>query len=208
MFRLLEVHDVWKKYGKTWVLKGINLKINKNALVGIVGDNGSGKTTLLKIISGLIKPNKGRVKLFNSDIRENLNYKSMIGMLFHENTLYDELTVEENLNFYAKIYGLEKMSDIAAEIFKRMRLENYKDTKVKDLSHGMKRRVNLVRALINNPKIVLLDEPLSGLDEKSRKTVKKIMIELSNEKIIIFTSPTEVNIDCIKYKLINGVLVK
>ena len=208
MFRLLEVHDVWKKYGKTWVLKGVNLKINKNALVGIVGDNGSGKTTLLKIISGLIKPNKGRVKLFNSDIRENLNYKSMIGMLFHENTLYDELTVEENLNFYAKIYGLEKMSDIAAEIFKRMRLENYKDTKVKDLSHGMKRRVNLVRALINNPKIVLLDEPLSGLDEKSRKTVKKIMIELSNEKIIIFTSPTEVNIDCIKYKLINGVLVK
>jgi len=205
---LLEVHDVWKKYGKTWVLKGVNLKINKNALVGIVGDNGSGKTTLLKIISGLIKPNKGRVKLFNSDIRENLNYKSMIGMLFHENTLYDELTVEENLNFYAKIYGLEKMSDIAAEIFKRMRLENYKDTKVKDLSHGMKRRVNLVRALINNPKIVLLDEPLSGLDEKSRKTVKKIMIELSNEKIIIFTSPTEVNIDCIKYKLINGVLVK
>lgn len=205
---MLEVHDVWKKYGKTWVLKGVNLKINKNALVGIVGDNGSGKTTLLKIISGLIKPNKGRVKLFNSDIRENLNYKSMIGMLFHENTLYDELTVEENLNFYAKIYGLEKMSDIAAEIFKRMRLENYKDTKVKDLSHGMKRRVNLVRALINNPKIVLLDEPLSGLDEKSRKTVKKIMIELSNEKIIIFTSPTEVNIDCIKYKLINGVLVK
>jgi len=124
--------------------------------------------------------------------------------MFHENILYEELTVKENLDFYAKMFGC--MSDVAIDVFERLGLKKFMNERVGNLSYGWKKRLNFVRALINNPKIVLLDEPLSGLDESARVELSKILSELSNDKLVIFTSPSYPELECRVYTLENGIL--
>ena len=196
--------DVWKRYRGEWVLKGVNLKIEENSLIAIVGKNGSGKTTLLKLMCGLIKPTKGVVRILGENVKIDRSYKGKIGVLLHENVLYEELTVRENMEFYERMFG--GMSDLARDVFKRLGLEKFEGKKVKALSYGWKKRVNLVRALINDPKILLLDEPLSGLDEDARKEIIELMFELSKDKVIVFTTPSPLDIRCRILKLENGVL--
>ena len=201
---MIELIDVWKRFKKNWVLRDVNLKIEDCGLFAIVGDNGSGKTTLLKIMCGLIKPSKGVVKIFGKDVRKDRGYKSIVGVLLHENVLYEELTVEENLRFYANAYGC--YSELAKDAFKTLGLDGFRDTRVRDLSFGWKKRANLVRTLLNDPKIILLDEPLAGLDEKARQDVKNLLINLSKDRIVVFTSPTKPDVECMMFKLKNGVL--
>jgi len=197
---MIELFDVWKRF-RDWVLKGVNLRIERNGLFAIVGDNGSGKTTLLRIMCGLEKPNKGFVKILGRDLRD---CKRFLGVLLHENILYDELTVEENLNFYAKVYGC--YSEISKDVSRRLGLDGYMDFKVKDLSFGWKKRANLVRALLNDPKIILFDEPFSGLDESAREDVREIMFDLSRDRVVVFTTPIEPDLDCEIFRLENGVV--
>lgn len=201
---MIELIDVWKRFKKNWVLRGINLTIEERGLFAIVGDNGSGKTTLLKIMCGLVKPSRGVVRIFGKDLRRDKEYKRVLGVLFHESVLYEELTVEENLRFYAGVYGC--YSEMARYVFDTLGLKYFRDTKVKDLSFGWKKRANLVRALLNDPQILLLDEPLSGLDEKAQRNVIKLLLNLSKDRIIVFTSPTEPNLKCTVFKLREGVL--
>lgn len=201
---MIELINIWKRFGRDWVLKDVNLKVEKPNLIAIVGENGSGKSTLLKIICGLIKPSKGVVKIFGRDLKEDRDYKKFLGVLLHENVLYEELTVDENLKFYSNIYGI--YSDLAKKVYDVFGLERFGKVVVKDLSFGWKKRSNIVRALINDPKIVLFDEPFSGLDENGKEKLKDLMIELSKERIIIFTSPTEPDLDCKVLKIENGVL--
>ncbi|ADB57706.1 ABC transporter ATP-binding protein [Archaeoglobus profundus] len=201
---MIELEDVWKRFKKEWILKSVNLRLNGNGLFAILGENGSGKTTLLKIMCGLIKPNRGRVRILGIDLRKDKSYKRYIGVLLHENVLYEELTVEENLKFYAKAYGC--YSEIARNMSKRLGLDKYMSAKVKDLSFGWKKRANLVRALLNDPKVVLLDEPFSGLDESARIDVCEILKELSKDRIVIFTTPVSPEIDCKVFRLEKGVL--
>jgi ABC-type multidrug transport system ATPase subunit len=193
---ILEVSDVWKKFRKNWILKGVNLGIEHPSLLAIVGKNGSGKTTLLKIMCGLVRPTKGTVRVFGENL--NTGSYSKIGVLLHENVLYDELTVRENLEFYDRMFGF--MGDVAKDAFDRLGLDEFSDKRVKTLSYGWKKRLNFVRALINDPEILLLDEPLSGLD------VVEIMFELSKERVVIFTSPSELDF-CKTFKLVDGVLI-
>ena len=201
---MIELSDVWKRFGDEWVLRGVNLRIDRPDLIAVVGENGSGKTTLLKIICGIVKPSRGTVKLFGKDLRRDRSYKRKIGVLFHENVLYEELTVDENLNFYSKVYGI--YSDTAREVYERLELERFGDVRVKDLSFGWRKRANLVRALINDPKVVLLDEPLSGLDERSTELVRDLMLELSKDRIVLFTSPRDPEFECHTLRIEKGVL--
>lgn len=201
---MIELRDVWKRYDRRWVLKGVNLEIVDNGIFAIVGDNGSGKTTLLKIMCGLVKPSKGVVRIFGKDLREDRGYKKILGVLFHENVLYEELTVEENLMFYANVYGC--YSEIARHTFNKLGLNDFRDVEVKQLSFGWRKRANLVRTLLNDPKILLLDEPFSGLDKKAQRDVKDLLINLSKERLVVFTIPTEPDFECTVFKLENGVL--
>jgi len=203
---MIELVDVWKRFGRVWILRGVNMNVRRSTLIAIVGENGSGKTTLLKIICGLIKPTRGSVKILGRDIRKDSTYKYHVGILFHENVLYDELTVHENLIFYSRMYGFKDLNDLARNVFKRLNLERYRDVKVRDLSYGWRKRVNFVRALVNDPEIILLDEPLSGLDETARNTILDLLSDLSNERVVIMTSPTELDVECRTFHLMNGVL--
>ncbi len=200
---MIELEDVWKRFGERWILKGVNLKLDKG-IYAFVGDNGTGKTTLLKIIAGLIKPSKGVVRILGRDLRKFKDYKRFLGVLLHESVLYEELTVRENLMFYAKAYGV--FSDLAKDVFNEFGLERFENSKVKELSFGWKKRANLVRALINDPKIVLLDEPFAGLDNVARETVKELMLRLSRERVVVFTSPTPPNFRCKVFKIEDGVV--
>jgi ABC-type multidrug transport system ATPase subunit len=195
---LLKLEGVTKRFGGLVAVDHIDLEIDKGESIGIVGPNGSGKTTLLKIVAGLIKPSKGVVKILGNDLRKFKDYKRFLGVLLHENVLYEELTVGENLKFYAKAYGV--FSDLAKDVFEAFRLERFENSKVKELSFGWKKRVNLVRALINDPKIVLLDEPFAGLDDVAREIVKELMLRLSRDRVVVFTSPTPPNFQCKVFK--------
>ncbi len=202
---MIELIDVWKSFNNEWVLRGVNLEITNSGLFVIVGDNGSGKTTLIKLICGLLKPSKGVIKVFGVDTKKNLSYKSRIGVLLHENILYDELTVWENLEFYAKLYNRKDISDIAVEAFESLGLKRFKDIKVGELSYGWKKRANIVRALINDPEIVLFDEPFSGLDSNARAVIDDLLYKLSKSKTVLITSPVTPEIGVV-YKLYDGVL--
>ena len=189
---MIELEDVWKRYRDDWVLKEVTISFEENGLFAIFGDNGSGKTTLIKIMCGLTKPTRGKVRIFGKDIRLG-GYKKHLGVLLQENILYEELTVNENLRFYSKFYGF---SDLAKRVFKEFGLEKYRDTKVSELSYGWKKRANIVRALLGDPPILLFDEPFAGLDEKTRKIVGELLTEFSEDKIVIFTIPYKPRIDC------------
>jgi ABC-type multidrug transport system ATPase subunit len=208
---ILETLDVWKRYfiGK-WVLQGITFRLDKRGIVGIIGKNGAGKTTFIKIISGLVKPTKGKVFLEGEDIYGGTyEFKDKIGVLLHDNILYEELTVEENLEYYAKIYGLGGYDDsvAAAKAFETLGLDLYRDTKVGHLSFGWKKRANIIRALINDPRLIIMDEPVSGLDEVATNIVAELLVELSREKAIIFTISNQEDLDLLLDKGLNKAII-
>ncbi len=165
---IVQALDIWKKYRGKWILKGLSLEVVASSLIAVLGRNGVGKTTLVKILSGLVRPTKGKVLIFGQDAyREEGGYKASLGVLMHENVLYEELTVVENLEYYGRMYGIKNFleSSSAREAFDILGLENYRETKVGHLSYGWKKRANIVKALLNDPDLIIMDEPTSGLDE-------------------------------------------
>ncbi|HID71145.1 MAG TPA: heme ABC exporter ATP-binding protein CcmA [Thermoplasmata archaeon] len=183
-----------KKKGKRLVLNHISFKIKKGECAFLLGPNGSGKTTILRTAAGLLKPDKGKVFIggFNASEEENtLKIREMIGYLAHESMLYPELTVEENLLFSGMMYLLtedytKRKMDYLLET---LRLSHRKHDKVKSLSRGMKQKISIARVLLHEPEILLLDEPLTGLDKNSVKVFKSILLkEKRKGKTILLAS--------------------
>ncbi|MEE1073321.1 MAG: ABC transporter ATP-binding protein [Cellulosilyticum sp.] len=176
---MLEIQGIKKKYGRKEVLKNINLKIEKGQCVGIIGPNGSGKSTLLSIIVGVLKPSSGKIVM-----------QGDIGYVPQDNALMEELTVKYNLVFWCAAYG-KKVKEVLAEntYTKALGIEEMLGQKVKRLSGGMKKRVNIAIALINNPTYIILDEPCNALDIIYKNEVVDYLLELKKEgKTIIYTS--------------------
>ncbi len=177
--------NVWKKFTR-WVLKEFNLKVEEGEVVRLEGANGSGKTTVLKLASGLERPTRGRVFVLGKEPRKSLRH---IGYLMDRDILYPELTVIENLEFYAKIYGVKL--ERVKEVIEKIGLKEYENAKVEELSFGWRRRANFARAILHKPKVLLLDEPLIGLDQNAKKIVKESVKELVEEGTsVLYTSPT------------------
>ncbi len=181
------VEDVWKRYQREgrWVLSGVTLSASSEG-VFITGPNGSGKSTLLKIISGLIRPSKGRVLIYG---RPPAEARAELGIVLHHSLLYSDLTVEENLNYYAKLYGMEV--DLRRnELIERFGLRSFLSRKAGELSFGWRKRADITRALLHGPKVLLIDEPFTGLDEEAASTFKSILEELVGDGMtILATSP-------------------
>jgi heme exporter protein A len=163
----VEIIEVSKKYGYLWALKSLSLKINKDESVAILGPNGAGKTTLMKIVATHISPSAGTVKIFGKNAFKNGGeIRRQIGFATHESFLYDELTIEENLLFYAKLFSVNPESFHG--IIESLNLKRWYRVPAKRLSYGLKKRADIVRALIHNPDLILLDELFAGLDEETR----------------------------------------
>ena len=164
MSHVLEAHGVWKAYRpRDWVLRGIDLVIDSGEFVVIVGPNGSGKTTFLKIVSGLLRPSRGEVKVCGHK-PWSTEAKRCRGVVMHWSFLYDELTVAENLGFYASLSGAQGYNPRRDSLVATLGLDKRLRQLVAWLSFGWRKRTDLVRAMLGSPKLLVLDEPLTGLD--------------------------------------------
>ncbi len=168
--------NVGKRYGMMWAIEDLSLTIEEAELALIVGPNGAGKSTMLKVIAGVIEPTKGEISLFRESMRpSNAEARKWLGVLLHESFLYDELTVRENLEFFHSIYrGNQKMS--WWKIIDSLDIARVLGSKASELSYGWRRRVDIARALIHHPRIVLFDELFSGLDSSVCQLMTKEII--------------------------------
>lgn len=189
---MLEIRDLHKTYGKYHALNGLNMKIGTGALYGFVGPNGAGKTTTIKIIIGLLQADQGQVLIDGEEMLDQLQrLKGMIGYVPDFFGVYDNLTVGEYMEFFASCYhmnGLMARKRYTA-LLEQVGLEERMDSFVDGLSRGMKQRLSLARALIHDPEILVLDEPASGLDPRTRFEFKEILKELQGSgKTILISS--------------------
>ena len=163
----IEIKNLNKNYNNILAVKNINFKINKGSIVGLLGPNGCGKTTTIGMILGLIKPTSGTV-IINGQNIENENNRTTILEKVNFISPYVELpkklTVEENLKVYGKLYGVNNLKDKISDLMKQLNLLEFEKRKTGELSSGQKNRVSLAKALINDPEILLLDEPTASLD--------------------------------------------
>ncbi|OSB17795.1 glycosyl transferase family 2 [Clostridium sporogenes] len=185
------VSSVSKSFGKKLVLNNVNLSINKGQIYGLIGPSGSGKTTLVKIIVGMEAPDKGTIKMLNKNVPD-LELLQNIGYMAQSDALYTELTAQENLKFYASLFKLNKktMENRISYVINMVNLNNDLSKKVSTYSGGMKRRLSLAIALIQNPEILILDEPTVGIDPELRLNIWNELLRLKNEenKTIIVTT--------------------
>lgn len=167
-----------KTFGKTRVLKNIDLDLANGRFTVIFGHNGAGKTTLLKLIATLLEPSEGSVLIRGLDAAEEPEkVRREIGMISHESYLYGELTAYENLRFFGKMYGLEKgaLEARISSLLWEVGLEDRADERVSTFSRGMKQRLSIARALVHSPSVLLLDEPYTGLDPKAASVFENIL---------------------------------
>ena len=164
---IIEINNLSKKYKNILAVKNINFKIPKGKIIGLLGPNGCGKTTTIGMMLGLIKPTSGNI-LINGQNIENENVRTKVLEKVNFISPYVELpkklTIEENLKVYGKLYGVNNLQDKILNLMKELNLFEFKKRKTGELSSGQKNRVSLAKALINDPEILLLDEPTASLD--------------------------------------------
>lgn len=170
---------VSKRFGKKSALRNITLEFNRS--VAVLGYNGAGKSTLAKIIAGVLKPNSGKVTVFGREPSKCVETRRKIGIVTHNPMLYRELTVEENLRFFAKLYGIKNWN----WVIDALGLEEKLSSMVSELSRGYLQRVSIARAFMIKPKLLILDEPFSALDVEGREITWNL---LQNFDGIIFFS--------------------
>ncbi|WP_445474481.1 ABC transporter ATP-binding protein [Methanococcoides methylutens] len=178
---ILSLSNVSKSYGNVPVLKGIDLNIKKGEFVAILGSNGAGKTTLVKIMSTLSSPSAGVVEIGGHNVADDpASVRSMIGVISHETYLYNDLTAEENLRFFGKMYGIsaENLEGRIGELLEQVELSGRSDDRVATFSRGMKQRLSIARSLIHEPSILFLDEPYTGLDQHANRTFENVLQDL------------------------------
>ncbi len=177
------VNDVVKKFNNRIALNNINLKIKKGMVYSLLGPNGAGKTTLLNIIAGLLKPDHGRVLINETLEPHSIEAKKILSYCPQEPALYDKMTGLENIMFYARLYGLNDREAYrrAKELLELVGLWREANKLVGKYSGGMKKRLNIAISLINDPEILLLDEPTTGLDPIVRRTIWDLIEKLKIE---------------------------
>jgi heme exporter protein A len=167
----LSVVDVARHYGRRKALSQITFTCDAGEIVGLLGPNGAGKSTLLNIVATLLAPSRGAVEYGGVTTTDGAAVRSQIGMLGHDLFLYPELTARENLTFFGHLYGLRDVPGRVAAALDRANLSSRGDDYVSGFSRGMRQRVALERALLHDPKLILLDEPFTGLDQDSTRAL-------------------------------------
>ena len=175
--RAIDARGVGKRFGIRWVLRGVTLGVDRGEAVGLMGANGSGKSTLLRVLGTLLRPNAGSAMVNGLDVvRDASSVRAHIGYLAHTPGLYEDLTARENLQFAADMLGAPHSSvDISLE---RVGLGPMRNNRVRGFSAGMQRRLALARLIMREPKILLLDEPYSNLDEDGVELMNSVIAEV------------------------------
>ena len=180
---VIEINDLNKKYRNILAVKNINFKINKGTIVGLLGPNGSGKSTTIGMMLGLIKPSSGTVIINGQNIE---NYRTHLLEKMNFISPYVELpkklTVEENLEVYGRLYGVKNLKDKISDLMKKLNLTEFRKRKTGELSSGQKNRISLAKALVNDPEILLLDEPTASLDPDVGDYIRSYIEDYASNK--------------------------
>ena len=185
----IEIKNLTKKFKDKVAVNNINLEVKKGELFALLGTNGAGKTTTIKMISTLIMPTNGEIKVLGNDTKKDyMKIREILNVSPQETAIAPNLSVKENLEFMAGVYKIKDKDTKINELIKMFKLEEVLKQKAKTLSGGWQRKVSIAIALINNPKILFLDEPTLGLDVIARKELWKIMESLKGKVTIILTT--------------------
>jgi ABC-type multidrug transport system ATPase subunit len=185
---IVAIENLIKQFGRFAALRGITAEFAAGRLYAILGDNGAGKTTLLRTLAGLSRPTRGSVSLFGS--KEVRAVCGQIGYMAHPSLLYDEMSGMENLRYFARLYGIEdggiEDERRCADAIRAVKLDPALARPVGQYSQGMRQRMSLARALLNDPKILLLDEPFSNVDIHSAHEMVVLLVEMRNAGKTVF----------------------
>jgi ABC-type multidrug transport system ATPase subunit len=178
----IRLQSVSRVFGRTFALHRVSLELEPSSLTGLVGDNGAGKTTLLNILATLDKPSDGEVFFGrHSWATFAKRGRHKIGWVSHDSLIYGELTGRENLEFFATMYGLDDPKALAEHWLDRVGLTRAADKRTDAYSRGMKQRLTLARALLHEPAVLLLDEPMTGLDQDGRREMSALFRQLRHD---------------------------
>lgn len=187
--KIAEISSVSKSFGKVKALSDVSFYLLKSEIFCILGENGSGKSTLIKIMAGVIRPLKGRLTFFGKDPFKEKSVYSKIGFLFHEPLFYSELTLYENLYITSKLLGIKDSSEKIKRLAREFLIDHKLNERVKNLSRGELQKGGFVRAFLNNPELLVLDEPFTGIDERGKEIVIEKFLKLKEEKkTVVFST--------------------
>lgn len=186
---VIDVRDLHKRYGSRKVVDGLTLAVKEGEICGFLGANGSGKTTTIRMLCGLVRPDGGGGTCLGLDIlRDAPRIRLQIGYMTQRFSFYEDLTVRENLDFVAAVYGLEQRDDAVRAIIGRMGLADRVDQLAGELSGGWKQRLALAACVLHKPKLLLLDEPTAGVDAKARREFWDLIHDLAADGLTVLVS--------------------
>lgn len=186
---VIETKELCKRYGKNLVVDHVNLHVPEGSIYGFVGENGSGKTTIMRLLMGLANPTSGDYSLFDISSKDSQIYKirNQISAIVEAPSLVPTMTAKQNLEYACLYYGVKDFS-IIDKVLKQVGLGDTNKKKVKNFSLGMKQRLGIAVLLLNNPKLLLLDEPMNGLDPQGIAELRELIIQLNKEGITFLIS--------------------
>ena len=183
----IEIKNLTKNFGEKQALQGLNMTVPKGSIYGFIGENGSGKSTTEKIICGLIRPSGGTVKLYGKDYTD-VDVRAKIGVLIESPGCFPNMTVWNNLKLQADNLSIEKPDDEIRKILKLVRMEGAAGNKYKNCSLGMKQRIGIAMALLGNPTLLVLDEPINGLDADGMRIMREVLVDIAKSGATIVIS--------------------
>jgi len=205
MHTVLEVEDLTKCFGKICALKGISFTLCSGEILGVVGPNGAGKTTLINCLLGLVLPTSGKIRYFGKDFfRNRSQILTKVNFASSYVALPLSLTLEENLLVYAHLYGLREPRERVAEVLKIFGLYEKRKRRTRTLSSGQMMRLCLAKALLNHPRVLLLDEPTAGLDPEVAQKTRDLILNYARQErtAVLFTSHNLAEVERISSRIL------
>jgi heme exporter protein A len=186
---IVDVADLARSFGSRKAVAGVTFSLAPGDCLAVFGPNGAGKTTLLRLLAGLLKPSSGSARIAGIPLPGGTLARSRVGLISHHTMLYEALTARENVSFAARLYGIRDPRTLVDDSLRRMSMLERADAPVRLLSRGMQQRVSIARAMVHSPRVVLADEPYSGLDDSGARSLTTLLRELrsAGTAIIIVT---------------------
>jgi heme exporter protein A len=186
---MIKVENIVKSFGSKTALDHVSFEIKRGEYVALLGANGAGKTTLTRILASLTRPSSGQINIANlSPKKDAQKIRTQIGVMSHHSFLYGDLSAEENLKFYGRMYGVDDLDERIKMLLKKVGLTTRRYDRVDTFSRGMQQRLSLARALLHQPPILLLDEPFAGLDVNATEMVKELLDEsIAQDNTVLLT---------------------
>ncbi len=185
----IETHNLVKDYGNIVAVNGLSLNVKPGIVYGFLGPNGAGKSTTINMLMGFIKPTGGSASVLGFDVKaQHYDIRKITGYLPERPAFYDDLTAAANMEYFGKLMGIEGLETRTKELLKQVGLEGRGNDRVRTYSHGMRQRLGIGIALLGNPKLLILDEPTTGLDPQGSHDIRELIKKLKGEHVTIFLS--------------------